>query len=302
MADIDSSLSESLNKLSQNNDLAIEGEVAEVARVKKARAKLTEQARNRGDDAGNLLNNLLGEASAQAQARLEEKVREKKEAAEREKAKKEAELEKKRLEAEEKLRLEKQRLEEKEQRRKQMLADLEKKRKLEAGEVDEEEEERKRLEAEEAARIQAEKEAAERAEWELTQEKIRANQERINALAPKPVDPKIAAAKKRQKLIIRIAAAAVVVLAIGGGITYYELTKKAPDFFVLQEDYPTATIALTAIPPVEIAEMSLSTVKQSADPVAGSGKSRAPKITDRWGIGSTATDVLDKGGSGEIVK
>ena len=130
MSDGDASLSQALSQLSEAADIVASDEVEEVARVRKARAGVTEHARQNGDCAGSLLASLLGESNAELEEARNQKERAAREAEERKKAEKEAEEEKKRAEAQARLDEEKKRLEEKEQRRLKMLADLEQKRKM----------------------------------------------------------------------------------------------------------------------------------------------------------------------------
>ena len=158
MSDGDASLSQALSQLSEAADIVGNDEVEEVARVRKARASISEHARQSGDNAGNLLSSLIGQSNAEIEEEKNKIERAAREKEAQEKAKQERDAEKKRQEAEARLEEEKRKIEEKEQRRLQMLADLEKKRKREAGIVDEEEEEAKRAaEAEAAAREAAHK-------------------------------------------------------------------------------------------------------------------------------------------------
>ena len=144
MSDGDASLSQALSQLSEAADIVGNDEVEEVARVRKARASISEHARQSGDNAGNLLSSLIGQSNAEIEEEKNKIERAAREKEAQEKAKQERDAEKKRQEAEARLEEEKRKIEEKEQRRLQMLADLEKKRKREAGIVDEEEEEAKR--------------------------------------------------------------------------------------------------------------------------------------------------------------
>ena len=172
MSDGDASLSQALSQLSEAADIVGNDEVEEVARVRKARASISEHARQSGDNAGNLLSSLIGQSNAEIEEEKNKIERAAREKEAQEKAKQEQDAEKKRQEAEARLEEEKRKIEEKEQRRLQMLADLEKKRKREAGIVDEEEEEAKRAaEAEAAARSEQKRKTATRSGCRIGGEK-----------------------------------------------------------------------------------------------------------------------------------
>jgi len=278
--DDDVQLREALNQLSDADDIQNTEEVEERARVRKARASVTERARQTGDSVGNLLSGLIDDSNAEMEAERTAKMRKAQEAEERAKAKREAEEAKKREAAEQKIQEEKRRQEEKEQRRLQMIADMEKQRKLEAGEVDEEEEARKRQEAEaKAAREAAEKarEAAEEAQLQSSNQEL-ADQIRAIKLQ-KAQEEQIAAEKKRkQDLLIKSAIAAAAVLLIIG-LSYYFATKKAPDFYTLRENYETRSLTMTNnIPTAESVAMKIQPVSQSAPQKAVSkGGKKGPK-------------------------
>lgn len=301
--DDDLQLRQALSNLSDASQIQNTEEVEERARVRKARASVTERARQTGDSVGNLLTGLIDDSNAEIEAEKAEKKRKAQEAEERAKAKREAEEAKKRAEAETKLQEEKRRLEEKEQRRLQMIAEMEKKRKLEAGEVDEEEEERKRQEAAaKAAREAAEKarEAAEEAQLQSSNQEL-ADQIRI-IKEQKALEERIEADKKRKKdLMIKgaIAAAAVVLIA---SVTIFFATLKAPDYYKLDEHYDTMPLSMTnSVLKAEVVGMKHVMVKQSEGGKKG-GKRKGPSgptgPTDQYGIGKTA-DVF---GGGKIVK
>lgn len=297
----DKSLTDALSQLSQASDIEA-SEVEEVARVRKARAKLTEQARKSGDDASSLLSNLLG--STDSEVDIHEAARKRKaEEEEKKRAKREAEEEKKRLQAEKLLKEEKKRLEDIEKRRLQMLADLEKKRRLEAGEVDEEEEARKRMQAEAEAQRLANEAAREREEYERTQALIQENQAKLALLKPKPVDPEVARRKLLKKRIIIGSATAVVVLTAGSLLGYYFINKKAPDFYKLTPEYETTTLTLEAIPSAGLSDRVLAKliVQQEAPEVIDTSSRRRPRAkqetTDKYGIGKIdATSILSNTG------
>ena len=80
MSDGDASLSQALSQLSEAADIVASDEVEEVARVRKARAGVTEHARQNGDCAGSLLASLLGESNAELE---EASIQEYQEAAQR---------------------------------------------------------------------------------------------------------------------------------------------------------------------------------------------------------------------------
>lgn len=302
----DKSLSDALNQLSQASDIEA-SEVEEVARVRKARAKLTEQARKSGDNASNLLSNLLGSVASEENDIHEAARKRKAEEEEKKRAKREAEEEKKRLQSEKLLKEEKKRLEDIEKRRLQMLADLEKKRRAEAGEVDEEEEARKRMQAEAEAQRIADEAAREREEYERTQALIRENQAKLDILKPKPVDPEIARREQFKKRIMIGAAAAVVILSSGSLLTYYFVNKKAPDFYTLTPSYETTTLTLEAIPAAGLSDRVLAKlIVQQEAPKVVDVRSNRPRIgsntpTDEYGIGKIDTSNLLSNTGGKVV-
>ena len=299
--DDDLQLKAALSNLSDAADIQNSEEVEERARVRKARASVTERARQTGDSVGNLLTGLIDDSNAELEAEKAEKARKTKEAEERARAKREAEDAKKRQEAESKLQEEKRRLEEKEQRRLQMLADMERQRKLEAGEVDEEEEERKRQEAEaKAAREAAEKarEAAEEAQLQSSNQEL-ADQIRVIKMQ-KAHEEQLAAEKKRKKdLSIKaaIVAAAITLISV---IVVYFATLKAPDYYTLNDDYETKTLSMTNnVPKADTVTMLAQAVKQHdtrRNTNKKPGKPGPAQPPDKFGIGK-AVNVFDSSGS-----
>lgn len=301
MSDGDASLSQALSQLTEADDLNTSEEVQEVARVRKARANVTEHARKTGDNAESLISSLVGDSDAELTAEINERKRLETEKVERMKAEKEAEEARKRAEAQAKLDEEKRKLEEKEQRRLQMLAELEKKRKLEAGEVDEEEEARKKAEADaEAARIAAKK-AREEAEEAALNSDNAALAEQIQALKLEKAAREEAAQKAAKKRNVSLIA------LIGGGIATIVIivfalysAQSAPDYYLATDSYKT--IELTpenhGITIFDEPALAFNEVKQRA-PKTASKSRKASGPTDKYGIGS-AKDVL--GGSGKIVK
>lgn len=301
--DDDLQLRQALSNLSDASQLQNTEEVEERARVRKARASVTERARQTGDSVGNLLTGLIDDSNAEIEAEKAEKKRKAQEAEERAKAKREAEEAKKRAEAETKLQEEKRRLEEKEQRRLQMIAEMEKKRKLEAGEVDEEEEERKRQEAAaKAAREAAEKarEAAEEAQLQNSNQEL-ADQIRM-IKEQKALEERQEAERKHKKDLMIKGAIAAAALAIIIPVAIILATLKAPDYYRLDENYDTMSLSMTnTVPKAECVQMAYNEVKQAAPKKAGKGghKGSGPaQPTDAYGIGKAA-DVF---GGGKIVK
>lgn len=301
MSDGDASLSQALSQLTEAEDLNTSEEVQEVARVRKARANVTEHARKTGDNAESLISSLVGDSDAELAEEINERKRLEAEKLERMKAEKEAEEARKRAEAQAKLDEEKRKLEEKEQRRLQMLADLEKKRKLEAGEVDEEEEARKKAEAEaEAARIAAKKAREEAEEAALNSDNAELA-EKIQALKMEKAareEAALKAAKKRNISIASLVGGIVAVLAAAGIVWY--VAQKAPDYYLASSSYSVNALSTTPLENTKFSEnvLAFNEVKQKAPKTAS--KSRKPSgPTDKYGIGS-AKDVL--GGSGKIVK
>ena len=248
MNDDEGSLSQALSSLSQVADIVNDDEFAEVARVRKARADVTEHARQSGDTAGMLLSGLIRESNAEIEAEKAEKARKLREAEERGRAEAEAAENKRRQEAQEKLDEEKRKFEEKEQIRLQKLAELEKKRKQELGIVDEEEEARKRAEEEaKAARIAAQKarEAAEEAALKSSNEEL-ADQIRLMKEQKAAEAAAEAEAKSKRKMInIIIASALVIIVVAVAGVFISNI--KGNDFYRLDSEYSVSRITLEPV-------------------------------------------------------
>lgn len=226
-------------------DMSVIAEEGAAARVRSARQSEAEHA-FKTDDAAKLLNTLFSE---DAEAEVAERKRRKREAAERKKAEEEARSEKEKLEAEKRIQDENRRIEEMKARKEKMLADLAKQRRIE--EVGYDEEEVARQKAEEEARQRAEEEAEKREEAEMSRQiaEMKANQAELDAKNRanelKRQEEERQKARKRTT-ITAIAAAAILIIA--GATGYYFATLKAPDFYVLTENYATKTIALQSIP------------------------------------------------------
>ena len=294
MSDGDASLSQALSQLSEAADIVGNDEVEEVARVRKARASISEHARQSGDNAGNLLSSLIGQSNAEIEEEKNKIERAAREKEAQEKAKQEQDAEKKRQEAEARLEEEKRKIEEKEQRRLQMLADLEKKRKREAGIVDEEEEEAKRAaEAEAAAREAAQKarEEAEAAALKNANDELAAKieaskkekQQREAAAAsaaktPKPTPGSLAAAG------VGILAAVAIVIA---------LSIKGPDYYAFDSKNKTFPVAIDRMQGshLDTKEIAIAEVVQEAPRVATKSNKGSKAKTDVYGIGP-AKNVL----------
>jgi len=244
----DGSLSEALSSLSQVADIVPNDEVEEVARVRKARADVTEHARQSGDTAGMLLSGLIGESNAEIEAERQEKERKLREAQERKRIEAEEAEAKLKREAEAKLEEEKRKQEEKEQRRLNMLAEIEKKRREELGIVDEEEEARKRAEEEaKAARIAAEKarEAAEEAALKSSNAELADQIRMMKEQKAAEAAAEVAAQTKRKRINILIA---VVLVAIVVGVSVgVILNIKGKDFYKLEGDYAVTRLTLEPV-------------------------------------------------------
>ena len=248
MNEDEGSLSQALSSLSQVADIVNDDEFAEVARVRKARADVTEHARQSGDTAGMLLSGLIRDSNAEIEAEKAEKARKLREAEERGRAEAQEAENKRRQEAQEKLEEEKRKFEEKEQIRLQKLAELEKKRKQELGIVDEEEEARKRAEEEaKAARIAAQKarEAAEEAALKSSNEEL-ADQIRLMKEQKAAEAAAEAEAKSKRKLVnISIASALIVIVVAVAGVFISNI--KGNDFYKLDSEYSVNRIALEPV-------------------------------------------------------
>ncbi len=299
--DDDFLLKQSLSNLSEVSAALEDEEVEEVARVRKARADVTEHARQSGDSVGNLIGGLLDDSNAIIEAEKAEKERKARETAERARAAREAAEAKKRKDAEDRLNEEKRKLEEKEQKRLQMLAEMEKKRKLEAGEVDEEEEARKRMEAEAEARRIAAEEARERAEDEALNSANQELAERLAAAkATKAAQEAAEAHRKWKAQVTKYSIIAAIALGVIALVTVYFVTLKAPDYYTLNEDYPAAPLDMQIDTTHKQEWVMIADSKvQQTNPNPVQKKSRGPKKpTDAYGIGSAANVF----GTGKIVK
>ena len=294
MSDGDASLSQALSQLSEAADIVGNDEVEEVARVRKARASISEHARQSGDNAGNLLSSLIGQSNAEIEEEKNKIERAAREKEAQEKAKQERDAEKKRQEAEARLEEEKRKIEEKEQRRLQMLADLEKKRKREAGIVDEEEEEAKRAaEAEAAAREAAQKarEEAEAAALKNANDELAAKIEASKKEKQQREAAAASAAKKRKTTTGILAATFIGILAAVAIVI--ALSIKGPDYYAFDSKNKTFPVALDRMQGshLDTKEIAIAEVVQEAPRVATKSNKGSKAKTDVYGIGP-AKNVL----------
>lgn len=294
MSDGDASLSQALSQLSEAADIVGNDEVEEVARVRKARASISEHARQSGDNAGNLLSSLIGQSNAEIEEEKNKIERAAREKEAQEKAKQEQDAEKKRQEAEARLEEEKRKIEEKEQRRLQMLADLEKKRKREAGIVDEEEEEAKRAaEAEAAAREAAQKarEEAEAAALKNANDELAAKIEASKKEKQQREAAAASAAKKRKTTTGILAATFIGILAAVAIVI--ALSIKGPDYYAFKSKNETTSVAIDRMQGshLDTKEIAIAEVVQEAPRVATKSNKGSKAKTDVYGIGS-AKNVL----------
>ena len=293
MSDGDASLSQALSQLSEAADIVGNDEVEEVARVRKARASISEHARQSGDNAGNLLSSLIGQSNAEIEEEKNKIERAAREKEAQEKAKQEQDAEKKRQEAEARLEEEKRKIEEKEQRRLQMLADLEKKRKREAGIVDEEEEEAKRAaEAEAAAREAAQKarEEAEAAALKNANDELAAKIE-ASKKEKQQREAAASAAKKRKTTTGILAATFIGILAAVAIVI--ALSIKGPDYYAFDSKNKTFPVAIDRMQGshLDTKEIAIAEVVQEAPRVATKSNKGSKAKTDVYGIGP-AKNVL----------
>ena len=294
MSDGDASLSQALSQLSEAADIVGNDEVEEVARVRKARASISEHARQSGDNAGNLLSSLIGQSNAEIEEEKNKIERAAREKEAQEKAKQERDAEKKRQEAEARLEEEKRKIEEKEQRRLQMLADLEKKRKREAGIVDEEEEEAKRAaEAEAAAREAAQKarEEAEAAALKNANDELAAKIEASKKEKQQREAAAASAAKKRKTTTGILAATFIGILAAVAIVI--ALSIKGPDYYAFDSKNKTFPVAIDRMQGAHLdtKEIAIAEVVQEAPRVATKSNKGSKAKTDVYGIGP-AKNVL----------
>ena len=294
MSDGDASLSQALSQLSEAADIVGNDEVEEVARVRKARASISEHARQSGDNAGNLLSSLIGQSNAEIEEEKNKIERAAREKEAQEKAKQEQDAEKKRQEAEARLEEEKRKIEEKEQRRLQMLADLEKKRKREAGIVDEEEEEAKRAaEAEAAAREAAQKarEEAEAAALKNANDELAAKIEASKKEKQQREAAAASAAKKRKTTTGILAATFIGILAAVAIVI--ALSIKGPAYYAFDSKNKTFPVAIDRMQGshLDTKEIAIAEVVQEAPRVATKSNKGSKAKTDVYGIGP-AKNVL----------
>lgn len=294
MSDGDASLSQALSQLSEAADIVGNDEVEEVARVRKARASISEHARQSGDNAGNLLSSLIGQSNAEIEEEKNKIERAAREKEAQEKAKQERDAEKKRQEAEARLEEEKRKIEEKEQRRLQMLADLEKKRKREAGIVDEEEEEAKRAaEAEAAAREAAQKarEEAEAAALKNANDELAAKIEASKKEKQQREAAAASAAKKRKTTTGILAATFIGILAAVAIVI--ALSIKGPDYYAFKSEQQMKSVATDRMQGshLDTKEIAIAEVVQEAPRVATKSNKGSKAKTDVYGIGP-AKNVL----------
>ena len=294
MSDGDASLSQALSQLSEAADIVGNDEVEEVARVRKARASISEHARQSGDNAGNLLSSLIGQSNAEIEEEKNKIERAAREKEAQEKAKQERDAEKKRQEAEARLEEEKRKIEEKEQRRLQMLADLEKKRKREAGIVDEEEEEAKRAaEAEAAAREAAQKarEEAEAAALKNANDELAAKIEASKKEKQQREAAAASAAKKRKTTTGILAATFIGILAAVAIVIAVSI--KGPDYYAFDSKNKTFPVAIDRMQGshLDTKEIAIAEVVQEAPRVATKSNKGSKAKTDVYGIGP-AKNVL----------
>ena len=294
MSDGDASLSQALSQLSEAADIVGNDEVEEVARVRKARASISEHARQSGDNAGNLLSSLIGQSNAEIEEEKNKIERAAREKEAQEKAKQERDAEKKRQEAEARLEEEKRKIEEKEQRRLQMLADLEKKRKREAGIVDEEEEEAKRAaEAEAAAREAAQKarEEAEAAALKNANDELAAKIEASKKEKQQREAAAASAAKKRKTTTGILAATFIGILAAVAIVI--ALSIKGPDYYAFKSEQQMKSVAIDRMQGTHLdtKEIAIAEVVQEAPRVATKSNKGSKAKTDVYGIGP-AKNVL----------
>lgn len=310
----DDLLNQELSNLVTDASIAESDEVAEVAKVKLR--KKDNSVRTSGDNASVLLAGLIEDTAKEAEK--EEITRAETFTSSQEmkrvslsslpKTEKEAEEDRKLEEARRKLEEETKKLEETKMRRTQILAAIERQKKIEAGELAEEEEERKRKEKEEAERIEAERKAAQEAEIQKAKQRIEEQQAKIKELTPEPPEPP---AKKRNRKIIVSVVAAVIVIAAAAALFYVDQSRLAGnsiyEYSMLDHGETLVEQKLEVAPTsstIGAQPLALKTVTQEA-PVEEKRTSRggsSGKPTDKFGLGSVGGNVLGTGGSGGTIK
>lgn len=296
------SIDQDLGKIQEAADMDMsviaEEEGATAARVRSSIATEAERGKKTGDNAGSLLSDLFSDADAQQE--VEERKRKRAEAEAKKKAEEEEAVRKRRLESVRRIAEENKRIEEMKARKAKMLAEMEKQRRIE--EVGYDEEEVARQKAEEEARLKAEEEAelAEQAELERQLAEMKANQAELDAknkaMQAKKMEEERRARNKRN-LIISVAALVFVVLS--AGLTFYFVTKKAPDYYILADEYLSIKIEVEAIPQTKMTDnaYAMSMVTQEAPKAARTTKgSGTKKQNNEFAV----TNVFSTGGG--IVK
>lgn len=275
------SIDQDLGKIQEAADMDMsviaEEEGATAARVRSSIATEAERGKKTGDNAGSLLSDLFSDADALQE--VEERKRKRAEAEAKKKAAEEESARKRRLESVRRLAEENKRIEEMKARKAKMLAEMEKQRRIEEVGYDEEEVARKK--AEEEARLKAEEEAelAEQAELERQLAEMKANQAELDAknkaMQAKKEEEERKARQKRNLITAIASVAAVIIIA---SLSYYFATKKAPDYYVLQDKdkYPSMSIAMDTIPSVGMTDkvFAMNTVVQEAPKKKPTGPTR----------------------------
>lgn len=311
----DDLLNQELSNLVTDASIAESDEVAEVAKVKLR--KKDNSVRSSGDNASVLLAGLIEDTAKEAEK--EEITRAETITSSQElrkvsfsnlpKTEKEVEEDRKLEEARRKLEEETKKLEETKMRRTQILAAIERQKKIEAGELAEEEEERKRKEKEEAERIEAERKAAQEAEIQKAKQRIEEQQAKIKELTPEPPEPP---AKKRNRKIIISVVAAVIVIATAAALFYVDQSRLAGNsiYEYSMVDHREALVEqkLEVAPTASIISaqpLALKTVTQEA-PVeekrTGSRGSGSGGQRDVFGLGKVTGNVLGTTGSSGTIK
>ncbi|MDX9721103.1 MAG: hypothetical protein RBU37_10155 [Myxococcota bacterium] len=292
--------------LNDMNDFQSSGDGGQ-AKVKQRKSKVKEQDWKSNESAGNLLAGILGESEAEAEAERKRRDAERKAKEAAEEAERQATEAKRKAEADARLRAEQNRLAEVEVRRTQMLAAIERQKKIEKGEIDLEEEARKKKEEDDRLRREAEAKAAKEAEFNRAQMLIQKQQEQLKEMADRQLEAAALTPKSNTGLYIGIAA---VVVVLGGVAAALLLTgeppAELPNPYALAAQYPATTIALN-MPESDMNDVGLDVVSQSAGQAVvqiestgtssggkkGSGREKRPKDSFQKALDSSAGgDVL----------
>lgn len=247
------SLSTSLNKLSDFASHRSSGS-GSTAKVKRKNKGKNQSSWKSDESTDNLLSGIISDIEEEASAEEARKERERIAKEEAKKAEEELLEIQKRAEAEAQLMEEAIKLQQTQERRTIQLAAITRQKKIEAGEIDLEEEARQKREEE--ARIQRKKDEEEARKNELSeaQKLIEQQDEHLKELALKPLEEAMQQKKSNAGKIFLIAFALIALVAAYGFIDI-KFIQKGPvynwyepdaDVYAMQENYPITNVTFEA--------------------------------------------------------